>query len=184
MLNVEAQRAPSPERLMPLLVLLVSLGFACTRPKEADGAARGESVATEPEGVAVAAACFRSPYSVLLGPPTPSGQQGRGPGWLALELPLQGDSGWAKLVDPGSRSFHAQWHRVAGDSVAFSARDDFLRVEVRLAVSDSVVTGSAVSHSDAALEPQPSGRVAELRREWTMRAVRVGCDSIPGGPTS
>lgn len=114
--DVETRRALSPERLTPLLALLLPLSMTCSQSREADGTVtHGESVAIEPTGSAVA--------------------------------------------------------RVAGDSIAFTARDDFLRVEMRLSVSDRAVTGSAVARSDAALELEPSGRVTELRREWTLRAV-------------
>lgn len=169
-------------RLWVALALLGLLGAACRQAKESSPrSASAESIAIEPMEIQVAAACFRSPHSVLFGPPTPSGQQGKSPGWLGIELSRHGDSGWAKLVDPGSKGFHTFWRRDATDSVALAAADDFLRVEMRLGLSDSLVIGSASARSDAALERDRSGRLTELRRQWTIRAVRAPCDSMPAG---
>jgi hypothetical protein len=130
-------------------------------------------------GIRVAAWCYRSAHSVLLGPPTPAGQQGKGPGWLGIEVPERADSGWAELADQDSKRFSARWRRDGTDSVRFIAGDDFLRLEMRLALSDSLAIGSATARSDAALEPDSSGRLGDLRRTWTLRAVRVPCDSMP-----
>ena len=38
-----------------------------------------------PTSASLAARCYRSAHSMLFGPPTRSGQQGKGPGWLRLE---------------------------------------------------------------------------------------------------
>jgi hypothetical protein len=163
------------------LGLVAAISASCARPNELPDDVPLDSIAIEPMGIQVGAACFRSPHSVLLGPPTPSGEQGTGPGWLGLEVSGHHDSGWAKLVDPDSKAFHALWRRDKTDSVAFTAADDFLRVQMRLSVSDTLVVGSASAHSDATLEPDASGRLADLRREWTLRAVRSPCDSMPVG---
>lgn len=169
-------------RVCVALALIGPMSAACRQARESSPVSSpAESIAIEPMGIQVAAACYRSPHSVLFGPPTPSGQQGKGPGWLGLELSLHGDSGLAKLVDPGSKAFYASWRRDATDSVALAAADDFLRVEMRLALLDSLVIGSASARSDAALERDQSGRLAELRRQWTIRAVRAPCDSMPAG---
>lgn len=171
-----------PHRFPVAVILLALIGISCRQPKEASPeSASADSMAIEPMGIRVAAICFRSPHSVLLGPPTRSGRQGKGPGWLGLQVPQNADSGWAKLVDAGSKTFHGFWRRDASDSVAFAAGDDFLQLRMRLAVSDTVVIGSALVRSDAALEPDASGRLAALRREWTLRAVRVPCATMPAG---
>ena len=166
------------------ILLLTAMSTACGQAsRSSPRSGPVDSIAIEGTDIHVAVACFRSPHSVFFGPPTPSGQQGKSPGWLALELSQRGDSGWAKLVDPDSKAFYARWHRAASDTVAFTAADDFLRVEMRLAVSDSLVVGSARAHSDAALERDASGRLGDLRREWTMRAIRSPCANMPEGWT-
>jgi hypothetical protein len=151
------------------------------KPNELSDSMQLDTIAIEPMGIQVAAACFRSPHSVLFGPPTPSGQQGTGPGWVGLQVPTQGDSGWAKLVDANSKAFHGFWRRDTTDSVAFAVGDHLLRVKMRVTVSDTLVIGSASAHSDATLEPNAAGRLVDIRREWTLRAVRSPCDSMPAG---
>jgi hypothetical protein len=163
-----------------LLVLFACAVGACSKPdsplRDAD---RSDSISIDAMGVRVAAWCYRSPHSVLLGPPTRAGQQGKSPGWLGVEVPQRADSGWAVLAEPGSKRFDAFWRRDSTDSVRLIAGDDFLKLEMRLAVSESLATGSALARSDAALEPDSSGRLADLRRVWTFRAVRAPCDSMP-----
>lgn len=63
-------------------------------------------------------------------------------------------------------------------SIVLRAGDDFLQIEMRLAVTDSLITGSALARSDAALERDASGDLSDLRREWALRADRVPCDSM------
>lgn len=168
--------------VLTALALLGTMSAACAPPKASSRQnVPPDSIAIDPMGIQVEAACFRSPHSVLLGPPTPAGQQGKGPGWIGVEVTEDRDSGWAKLVDPDSKAFYGLWRRDADDTVAFAVGDDFVRVSMRLAISDSVARGSAVAHSDAALEPDASGRLADLRRAWTLRAFRAPCDSMPAG---
>ena len=151
-----------------LLVLTV-----CDRRAVSGG---GDSFRVEATGSRVAGVCYRSDNSVLLGPATASGQQGAGHGWIALQTPLDADSGWATLADSGSKTFTATWRRDA-DMIELSARDDFLRVDLRVAATDSVLMGGATAHSDAALERDSSGTLGDLRRRWTFRAVRVPCST-------
>jgi hypothetical protein len=141
-----------------------------------------DSITLGATGDRVAAACYRSDHSVLLGPPASSDSQPNVSGWLALELPGRADSGWAVLGDSGSKRFEARWRRDATDTVALRASDDFLRVELRLAVAESLVSGSARASSDAELERDASGRLTDLQRQWTFRAVRTSCDSMPAAP--
>jgi hypothetical protein len=155
---------------------------ACGNPSKSAGTiASSDSVTIDVMGIRVAAACYRSPHSVLIGPPTPTGQQGKSPGWLALEKPQSADSGWAVMVDPDSKAFSALWRRDSTDSLVLRTGDDFLQIDMRLAVTDSRATGSALARSDAALEPDSTGRLGELRRQWTLHAVRASCDSMPPG---
>jgi hypothetical protein len=159
--------------------VLTMIGAACGNPKSSsrDRIAL-DSITIHAMSIRVAAACYRSPHSVLFGPPTPSGQQGKAPGWFGLQLPMHADSGWAELRDPDSKSFSAFWRRDATDSVVLRAGDDFLRIEMRLAVTDSSITGSAVARSDATVERDASGRLSDLRRQWMLRADRAPCDSM------
>jgi hypothetical protein len=132
-----------------------------------------------PTSASLAAHCYRSSHSVLFGPPTRSGQQGKGPGWLRFEGVSEADSGWGGLVDANRSGLGASWRRTSGDSVSVVAMDDFLRVQLRLAVSDSAAVGPAHAHSDAAAEPDASGRLRDLRRDWVLTASRAPCDSMP-----
>jgi hypothetical protein len=125
------------------------------------------------------ARCYRSPHSVLSGPPTRSGQQGQAPGWLRLEGRATAERGQAELVDADRKWLGALWRRASNDSVSVSALSDHLRVELRLIVSDSVAVGPAVARSDAAAERDETGRLVDFRRAWELRAVRASCDSMP-----
>ena len=123
--------------------------------------------------------CYRSASSVLFGPATRSGQQGQGPGWLRLEGSATADSGQGELADADRKGLGAFWRRAPHDSVAVSGGSDHLRVELRLAISDSIAVGPARAHSDATVEPDEAGRLGDLRRAWVLRAVRASCDSMP-----
>jgi hypothetical protein len=179
---IVARKLTAAEHVASLGVLAIVLA-SCDLPRE-NSAARvpSHTLSIGATDGRVAAACYRSDHSVLIGPPTSSGSQRTVTGWLALELPRQADSGWAVLADSGSKRFEAHWRRDATDSVSLRASDDFLRVQMRLAISDTLVVGSARASSDAELERDASGRLADLQREWTLRAVRTSCDSMPPAP--
>ena len=148
---------------------------ACDRPAE-----RPEQAPGTPNRQATSAShCFRSAASVLLGPATVSGQQGQGPGWIRIEGGLGSDSGTAALRDAEARTMLATWRRSPGDSIDVVAFDDFLRVELRLAVSETMASGIGSSHSDAALERDSAGNMQDLRRSWVLSAPAVACDSMP-----
>ena len=156
-------------------LLLSFLALSCDRPAE-----RPAQAPASPGGqVAAASRCFISPASVLLGPPTSGGQQGQGPGWIRIDGALSADSGTASLRDANTKTMLATWRRAPGDSIDLIAFDDFLRVELRLSVSDSVVKGKGSSHSDAALERDSAGNMQELRRSWVLSAPAILCDSVP-----
>jgi hypothetical protein len=122
--------------------------------------------------------CFRSPHSVLLGQPTPKGQQGAGPGWLRLSGAVQADSGAADLLDADGKRLPGRWSK-GGSSLRVVAFDDFLRVELVLSATGGGLAGEGKAHSDATLEPDVSGIGRELHREWPFAGARVSCDSFP-----
>jgi hypothetical protein len=122
--------------------------------------------------------CYRSPHSVLFGPRTKSGQQGRRPGWIRLEGSAAADSGSAELVDTDRKGVGGSW-RASADSVLVVAASHDLRVDVRLAVSDSALGGRARAFSDQDLEPDVAGRLQYFQRDWLLRASRAPCDSMP-----
>jgi hypothetical protein len=101
------------------------------------------------------------------------------PGWLQLEGRGHADSGAALLVDADGKALHARWHRAARDSLRVVGFDDFLRVELRVAVRAEAVEGRGEAHSDAAAERDSAGRIVDLRRAWTLVALEVTCDSMP-----
>jgi hypothetical protein len=124
--------------------------------------------------------CYHAGESVLARQP---GTVAEGPpgltGWIRFDPGSSADSGAARLIDSDGRSLGATWRRSSPDSVTITGFDDFLRVEMRLARSDSVVSGAARAHSDAALERDSTGKQVEFRREWTVTARRTSCDGIP-----
>jgi hypothetical protein len=163
--------------------ICTGLGCADARTESAESSQLDTPVRAH-RGVREAARCYRSSSSALLGPITESRQNGQGPGWLRFAgLPLA-DSGFGELVDANRAGVGGFWRRGPGDSVSMTAADDFLRVELRLAVSDSVAMGSALALSDADLEPDASGKLGTFRRAWVLRASRASCDSMPLRQTS
>ena len=167
------------DRGLPVIIALFAcLELACAGPRPPGRQSTPiDTIRIVAMDLRVAARCYRSPHSVLFGPPTKSGQQGRGPGWLGVQLAR--DSGWAELVDADTKGFTAFWRPIQGDTLLLLAANDFLRVELRLLVSDSVAFGRAAAHSDAALERDATGRLVDLRRDWILRASRASCDSVP-----
>jgi hypothetical protein len=149
-------------------VLLATL-VACGRD-ERPGA---NAAATQPE-----ARCFRSVHSVLLGPPTPTGQQGTGPGWLRLSGSAESDSGMVSLVDADGKRLQGTFRR-QGTTLRIVAFDDFLRVEMTLMATGGGLAGEGKAHSDATLEPDASGRVGELRRTWPFAGAVTPCEAVP-----
>jgi len=135
--------------------------------------------ASQPGIPQVVARCYRSSSSVLLGPRTKSGQQGRGPGWLRLEGSVRAESGAAQLVDADGKALNANWHRGVGDSLQVVIFNDFVRVDIRVAEHEGVVEGRGEAYSDAAAERDSAGRLVDLRRAWRLRAVEVTCDRMP-----
>lgn len=164
-----------------LAVWCACAGVACGQ----SGTERGESAlpdtsSTRPNTAPVVASCYRSSQSVLLGPITPkSRQNGKGPGWIRIEGFPAAESGASELIDANRAGLGGSWRRGSGDSVSMAAFDDFLRVELRLAVSDTAVMGEAVARSDADVERDSAGNLRDFRRDWVVRAARAPCDSMP-----
>jgi hypothetical protein len=123
--------------------------------------------------------CFRSPHSVLLGPDVGLRNAGYPPGWVRLDSFVAGPSGPAQLLDANGAQLAGQWHHQAGDSLRIRAADDFLRTELDVTVTEDSLRGRGAAHSDADLERDSAGKLAEVRRKWDLRAVRVSCDSLP-----
>jgi len=165
---------------LSLTLFIVSVAFACAEPKS-DGATRAlvDSTPETPGSVRLTTRCYRSSHSMLLGPITKSRQNGEGPGWLRVDGLPTADGGSGEIVDANRAGLGGVWHRGTGDSLSITAADDFLRVELRLAVSDSTATGSALALSDADLERDASGKLQTFRRSWVLRASRAPCDSMP-----
>lgn len=150
--------------------------LACGPP----GTERGDASDTVPDTARAAARCYRSPQSVLMGPiVTKSRNNGQGPGWVRIEGFPAADSGAGRLIDASRAGLGAWWRRESGDSVSIAAFDDFLRVDLRLMVSDTAIMGEALARSDADFEPDSAGTLRDFRREWMLRAVRAPCDSMP-----
>jgi hypothetical protein len=93
--------------------------------------------------------------------------------------PARADSGTARLVDSDGRALDATWHRIDSDSILVVGFNDFVRVEMRLAVTQDALVGSAAARSDAATERDSAGHSVPFRRQWTMEARRTSCDSVP-----
>jgi hypothetical protein len=153
-------------------------GLACSEPRTQRGQNAADS-SDLAQSVGPSARCYRSSHSVLLGPIAKSRQNARGPGWLRVEGIQAADSGAGDLVDATRAGLSGMWRRGPGDSVSMSAGDDFLRVELRLVISDSLAVGSAMALSDADLERDASGQLRTFRRGWVLRATRASCDSMP-----
>lgn len=159
-------------------VIAICAGLACAEPKTRSGH-RALDSSDVTQSAPRSARCYRSVNSVLLGPIAKSKQNGRGPGWLRVEGLPTADSGPGELVDASRAGLNGLWRRGAGDSVSMTAADDFLRVELRLVISDSVATGPALARSDADLERDTAGELRNFQRGWILRAFRAPCDSMP-----
>jgi hypothetical protein len=124
--------------------------------------------------------CFVTPGSVLARKP---GTVAPGPadlvGWLQLDRPPGARNGNARLIDSDGRNLGATWERLDFDSIAVVGFDDFLRVRMRLSVTDSLASGSATAASDAATERDGAGRPVPFKRAWRVQARRATCDSVP-----
>ena len=116
--------------------------------------------------------CYSTPQSILARRP---GSVAPGPPGLTGTIRLSDAEGAeSRLVDSDGRTLGATW-RTTGDSIVVVGRDDFLRVELRVARVPQGLSGTAVAHSDAAMDRDSAGRIVPFRREWVLEATRVGC---------
>jgi hypothetical protein len=98
-------------------------------------------------------------------------------GWIRLDL-RDHDSASAKFVDSDGFAIAGVWRRNA-DSVVVAGFNDFVRIELRLRIQDSVAHGTLLAHSDAALERDSLGKLREFVREGTIQLRESPCDSMP-----
>ena len=126
-----------------------------------------------------AATCFVADRSVLArAPNTPAAGPANLRGWIRLDRLNDGDSAVARLIDSDGFTIDASWRRVA-DSIVVRGANDFVSIEMRLLVADSVARGSMRASSDAALERDSAGKLREFRRNSAIRLVQAACDSTP-----
>lgn len=124
--------------------------------------------------------CWVSDSSVLARAPSTVAPGSVGlRGWIVLDPPSVGESGTARLVDSDGADLGATWNGIGGDSVAVVAFNDFLRVEMRLAVTVEEASGVAQAGSDAAQERDSAGQMRDFRRSWRIVARAASCDSLP-----
>jgi hypothetical protein len=117
--------------------------------------------------------CFSTRQSILARQP---GSVASGPPGLTGGIRLARSEGAeSRLVDSDGRSLGATWRTIAGDSIVIVGRDDFLRVELRLARTPRGLSGIAVAHSDAAVERDSAGRATPFRRQWALEATPIRC---------
>ena len=168
------------------IVAVLLFALACSPSEEA---ARGVSPDTNAQAVtaratdvssAVATECYLDGQSVLARRPN---SLAPGPadlrGWVELEGLGVADSGPARIIDSDGAALGAGWRRGDRDSILVEAFDDFMRVELRLLLSERGATGSALATSDAAFERDSAGNAQDFRRSWRVAARRAPCDSLP-----
>lgn len=162
------------------LVALAVARCACGR----DGAS-GDSAAVParlPKAIVVPpddATCFLSPESVLLGASAGRRNVGHPPGWIRLVGLARATGGVADLLAANGSGFAGEWDRIARESLRVVGSYDFLRTELRVAITSDSLFGQGTPHSDADFELDSAGRQGELRRAWRVIARRVPCDSMP-----
>ncbi len=126
-----------------------------------------------------AATCFVASRSVLArAPGTVAAGSANLRGWIRLERFAGGDSAGAQMIDSDGFALDASWRRVV-DSIAVSGANDFVTIEMRLRVTDSVARGTMTASSDAALERDSAGKLREFRRTGPIRLAQAACDSMP-----
>lgn len=164
----------------PVLVACI-LSAACTNDQR-DAATDTTSPGLPTIGIQsgdLAATCYVANRSVLArAPGTPAEGPASLRGWIRLDAFSAGDSAAAKLIDSDGFAVDAWWRRAA-DSIVVIGANDFVTIEMRLRVTDSVAHGSMRVRSDAALERDSAGKLREFRRNSTITLVRAACDSTP-----
>lgn len=125
------------------------------------------------------AACFAADRSVLARTPGSAGAPASTiNGWIRLDHFIS-DSASAKLIDSDGFTLDATWRRLT-DSLVVAGFNDFVRIEMRLRVADSIARGTLNAHSDAALERDSAGKLREFSRSSRIVFRQAPCDSMPG----
>ena len=172
--------SPRHSRLRLPLVGVVLLVVACEATAARDSTLAQATTIADSAPRAGTMRCWVSDSSVLARAP---GTVAPGPaglkGWIVLDPPSVGQSGTARLVDSDGADLGATWNGIGGDSVSVVGFDDFLRVEMRLAVTVDEATGVAHAGSDAAQERDSAGTLRDFRRSWRVVAQSASCDSLP-----
>jgi hypothetical protein len=123
--------------------------------------------------------CYRSSYSVLLGPDVGQRNVGHAPGWIRLDSPGPGTNGPTQLIDANRAALNGRWERHGRDSLRVAVANDFLSTRLDVAMTEDSLHGHATAHSDADLERDAVGNFRDVRRAWELTAVRAPCDSMP-----
>ena len=162
--------------------MLGLITFGACSPSDSAPAREPRGGAATPGTAASAArgnACYRVTSSTMGRTSPLAGKSATSPGWLILAAGTTPDSGAARLIDADGAAMAGTWVRSATDSVRILAFDDFLRVTIAAASTDSALRGTGVATSDAELVRDSSGRLRDLRREWSVDGRRAACDSVP-----
>jgi hypothetical protein len=168
------QRAPASTIVLALMVSACRPGSDARQDGDSTQVA-SPSAAAHPDSVP---ACFMANASVLARTQGNAGVPDTGvTGWIRLDH-FRKDSASAKLIDSDGFALDAVWLRKP-DSLIVSGFNDFVRIEMRLGVDDSVARGTLRAHSDAALERDAKGKLREFRRESTISFRQSPCDSMP-----
>lgn len=159
------------------LRLLAVLLFGCTEDRNSSPLLDTPAAASQLRSDSIAA-CFAANSSVLARAPGSAGAPvSTIRGWIRLEQ-FAGDTASAKLIDSDGFALDAAWRRNA-DSLVVAGSNDFVRVEMRLRVTDSGARGTLMAHSDAALERDSTGKLREFRRDSKISFRQSPCDSMP-----
>lgn len=102
-------------------------------------------------------------------------------GWLRLDRTAESDSGAAWLTDSDQSAMPGAWRR-AGDSLLILAFNDFLRIELHVAVTPTQLRGRGLATSDAAQDRASDGRLLNYRRNWVLQAEASDCAAMPLPP--
>jgi hypothetical protein len=181
--NAEEARArigpAAPERPLSIRVDRFTVNRNLT---DAVNSARLLEVVADSSGAGAIARslCFADTQSVLGRRPGTVAPRPPGVvGWIRLDADAGADSGRGALIDSDGRSLQAAWRRIASDSTRVEAFDDFVRVEMRLAIDDTSATGVAVASSDAAAQRDSTGRLTDFEVRWRVTARRAPCERLP-----
>lgn len=169
----------APARTLTQHVLAILL-LACAREQSSmpPSDSSQPAAATPALRQDLGAACFAADRSVLARTPGSAGAPTSTiRGWIRLDR-FDSDSASAQLIDSDGFTLDAAWRRMA-DSVVVGGFNDFVKIEMRLRVTDSAARGMLKAHSDAALERDSAGKLREFSRSIPIRFRQAPCDSMP-----